>query len=165
MSNIYCHEDVLDFTNPFLNYEQGYQAPRKIAAIPVSLKTVLPVEPLTRQGYPRGESQGDSSGRVNLLSFLIGCADWFSIGFINLRDAGSFPLSLFIGGGTIITLLMKRGRLETNTYLSTITTRGERRRGGTTSLVLIPLWSTSGVTSRQASIVTAVSGSLVWGIW
>jgi len=62
MSDIYCHEDILDFTNPFLDFEQGYQALRKIAAIPVSPKTVLPVVPLTHQGYPRGESQGDSSG-------------------------------------------------------------------------------------------------------
>jgi len=58
MSDIYCHEDVINFTNPFLDYEQGYQAPKKIAAIPVSLKTVLPVESLTCWGYPRGESQG-----------------------------------------------------------------------------------------------------------
>jgi len=62
MSNIYCHEDVIDFTNPFLNFDQGYQAPRKVAAIPVSPKTVLLEKPLTRRGYPRGESQGDSSG-------------------------------------------------------------------------------------------------------
>jgi len=74
MSDIYCHEDVLDFTNPFLNYKQGYQAPRKIASIPVSPRTVLPVEPLTCRGYLRGESQGDLSGRINLPS-LIGCVD------------------------------------------------------------------------------------------
>jgi len=72
MSDIYCHEDILDFTNPFLNFKQGYQAPKKIATIPVSLKTILPEEPSTHRGYPRGESQGDSSGRANLLSFLIG---------------------------------------------------------------------------------------------
>ena len=28
MSNIYCDEDVIDFTNPFLDFDQGYQAPR-----------------------------------------------------------------------------------------------------------------------------------------
>jgi len=58
MSDIYCHEDIINFTNPFLDFEQGYQAPRKIATIPVSPKTVLPSKPLTRRGYPRGESQG-----------------------------------------------------------------------------------------------------------
>jgi len=62
MSDIYCHEDVIDFTNPFLDFEQGYQAPRKVAATPVSPKTILPEKPLTRRGYPRGESQGQSSG-------------------------------------------------------------------------------------------------------
>ena len=62
MSDIYCHEDIIDFTNPFLDFDQGYQAPRKITALPVSPKTVLPEKPLTRRGYPRGESQGDSSG-------------------------------------------------------------------------------------------------------
>ena len=41
MSDIYCHEDVIDFTNPFLDFDQGYQAPRKIATVPVSPKTVL----------------------------------------------------------------------------------------------------------------------------
>jgi len=71
MSDIYCHKDIIDFTNPFLDFEQGYRAPRKIDSILVSPKTVLPEEPLTRWGYPRGE-KGQWSGRVNLLSFLIG---------------------------------------------------------------------------------------------
>jgi len=62
MSDIYCHEDVIDFTNPFLDFDQGYQAPRKVAIVPVSPKTVLPEKPMTRRGYPRGESQGQSSG-------------------------------------------------------------------------------------------------------
>jgi len=62
MSNIYCHEDIIDFTDPFLDFDQGYQAPRKVAAIPVSPKTILPEKPMTRGGYPRGESQGQSSG-------------------------------------------------------------------------------------------------------
>jgi len=62
MSDIYCHEDVINFTNPFLDFDQGYQAPRKVAAIPVSPNTVLPEKPMTRRGYPRGESQGQSSG-------------------------------------------------------------------------------------------------------
>ena len=73
MSNIYCHEDVINFTNPFLDYEQGHCSifTKKIATIPVSPKTVLPEEPLTRRGYPRGESQGDSSGRVDLPSLWV----------------------------------------------------------------------------------------------
>jgi len=75
MSDIYTHEDVLDFTNPFLNFDQGYQAPRKLAAIPVSPKTVLPETPLTRRGYPRGESQGDSSGWCPSLLPYVGCTD------------------------------------------------------------------------------------------
>jgi len=53
----------MDFTNPFLDYEQGHRlVTRKIAAIPVSPKTILPEQPLTRRGYPRGESHGESSG-------------------------------------------------------------------------------------------------------
>ena len=79
MSNIYCHEDGLDFTDPFINYRQGhmplYPVTTCVVEPPVSLKTVLPPKPLTCQGYPRGEPQGDSSGRVNLPPFLIGCAD------------------------------------------------------------------------------------------
>jgi len=63
MSDIYCHEDVMDFTNPFLNYEQGHRlVTRNITTIPVSPRTILPEQPLTHRGYPRGESQGDSSG-------------------------------------------------------------------------------------------------------
>jgi len=62
MSDIYCHEDILDFTNLFLDYEQGHHSifTKKLTTIPVSPKTVLLEEPLTRQGYLRGESQGDS---------------------------------------------------------------------------------------------------------
>ena len=48
MSDIYCHEDVINFTNPFLDFEQGYQALRKSTTIPVSPKTVLLEKPLTR---------------------------------------------------------------------------------------------------------------------
>ena len=62
MSDIYCHEDVIDFTDPFLDFEQGYQAPRKVTAVPISPRTILLEQPLTRRGYPRGESQGVSSG-------------------------------------------------------------------------------------------------------
>ena len=63
MSDIYCDEDVMDFTNPFLDYKQGHRSvTRKIAAIPVSPKTILPEQPLTRRGYPRGESHTGGEG-------------------------------------------------------------------------------------------------------
>jgi len=75
MSDISCHEDVIDFTNLFLDFEQGYHAPRKASAVPVSLKTILPEKPLTRRGYPRGESQGDSSGWCPSLLPFDGCTD------------------------------------------------------------------------------------------
>jgi len=45
MSNIYCHEDIIDFTDPFMQFEEGYHPPRKITKILVSPKTVLPKEP------------------------------------------------------------------------------------------------------------------------
>jgi len=89
MSDIYCHEDVLDFTDPFLNFDQGYQAPRKIPIIPVSPKTVLPSKPLTHRGYPRGESQGDSSGVSSFTPLLMSCTDWTLggiPGFFNLKN-------------------------------------------------------------------------------
>jgi len=87
MSDIYTHEPVMDFTNPFLDYEQGYTHPFttilptvKATLVPIAPdeeeESVLPKKPLTRKelktrrGYPRGESQGDSSGRILLPSFL-----------------------------------------------------------------------------------------------
>jgi len=75
MSDIYCHEDVLNFTNPFLDYEQGHRSvyTKMIPTIPVSPKTVLLEKPLTRWGYPRGEDQGQSSGRVGLPSSWLRC--------------------------------------------------------------------------------------------
>ena len=52
MSDIYCHEDVLDFTDPFINYRQGhvplYPVSTTVVACLVSPKTVLPETPLTR---------------------------------------------------------------------------------------------------------------------
>jgi len=86
MSDIYTHEPVMDFTNPFLDYEQGYTRPFatvmptvRATLVPISPdqeESVLPEKPLTRKeiktrrGYPRGESQGDSSGQILLPSFL-----------------------------------------------------------------------------------------------
>ena len=87
MSDIYTHDPVMDFTNPFLDYDQGYTCPFPIIAptvkatlVPIAPgeeeESVLPKKPLTRKemktrrGYPRGESQGESSGQILLPSFL-----------------------------------------------------------------------------------------------
>ena len=86
MSDIYTHEPVQDFTNPFLDFEQGYIRPfatilptvkATLIQIPSEEELVLPKKPLTRKeiktrrGYPQGESQGESSGKILLPSFLI----------------------------------------------------------------------------------------------
>jgi len=87
MSDIYTHEPVMDFTNPFLDFNQGYTCPFttilptvKATLVPIAPEeeeeSVLPPKPLTWKemrtcrGYLRGESQGDSSGRILLPSFL-----------------------------------------------------------------------------------------------
>jgi len=86
MSDIYTHELVMDFTNPFLDYDQGYTCPFAIVALTVKVtlvpivseeeESILPKKPLTRKelktrrGYPRGESQGESSGQILLPSLL-----------------------------------------------------------------------------------------------
>ena len=86
MSDIYNYEPVTDFTDPFLDFDQGYQCPLatiyptvKATLVPIQPEeeeSLLPEKPLsrkeqkTRRGYPRGESQGDSSGRILLPSFL-----------------------------------------------------------------------------------------------
>jgi len=77
----------MDFTNPFLQYEEGYSRPFpqimptvRARLVPVSPtpapvgvrleeeeESLLPKELLTRRGYPRGQSQGDSSGWCPLL--------------------------------------------------------------------------------------------------
>jgi len=77
MSDIYTHEPVQDFTNPFLDFDQGYIRPFatilptvNLTLVPIAPEeeSVLPKKPLTRKelktsrGYPRGESQGLSSG-------------------------------------------------------------------------------------------------------
>jgi len=86
MSDIYTHEPVMDFANPFLDFDQGYVRPFatilptvKVTLVPIPSEdeSVLPKKPLTRKeiktrrGYPRGESQGESSGRILLPSLLI----------------------------------------------------------------------------------------------
>jgi len=86
MSDIYTHEPVMDFTNPFLDFDQGYVRPfatvlptvkATLVPIPSEEESILPKKPLTRKeiktrrGYPQGESQGESSGRILLPSLLI----------------------------------------------------------------------------------------------
>jgi len=86
MSDIYTHEPVMDFTNPFLDFDQGYVRPfatilptvkATLVPIPSEEESLLPKKPLTRKevktrrGYPRGESQGESSGKILLPSLLI----------------------------------------------------------------------------------------------
>jgi len=86
MSDIYTHEPVQDFTNPFLDFDQGYVHPFAtilptvrvtLIPIPPEEESILLKKPLTwkeiktRRGYPRGESQGESLGQILLPSFLI----------------------------------------------------------------------------------------------
>jgi len=86
MSDIYTHEPVQDFNNLFLDFDQGYVHPfttilltvkATLIPIPSEEESILPKKPLTRKeiktrrGYPRGESQGESSGRILLPSLLI----------------------------------------------------------------------------------------------
>jgi len=94
----------MDFTNPFLDFDQGYTHPFAIIAptvkvtlvpiVPEEEESVLPKKPLTRKelktcrGYPRGESQGESSGQILLPSFLTGMLKNLFIGLL-------FPSNLF----------------------------------------------------------------------
>ena len=86
MSDIYTYDPVQDFANPFLDFDQGYVRPfatilptikATLIPIPPEEESVLPKKPLTRKeiktrrGYPRGESQGESSGKILLPSFLV----------------------------------------------------------------------------------------------
>jgi len=58
MSDIYTHEPVMDFTNPFLDFDQGYVRPfatilptvkATLIPIPSEEESVLPKKPLTRK--------------------------------------------------------------------------------------------------------------------
>jgi len=137
MSDIYTHEPVMDFTNPFLDYEQGYTRPfatimptvraTLVPIAPDQEESVLPEKPLTRKeiktrrGYPRGESQGDSSGQILLPSFLTGM----------LKDLLQARWFLISGRGRgRISLLRRRGKNETNVCLSIGTTRVVSLPGG-----------------------------------
>jgi len=108
MSDIYTHEDVMDFTNPFLDFDQGYVRPFatilpavKATLIPIppsEEESVLPKKPLTRKelktrrGYPRGESQGESSGRILLPSLFDRNVEesFYRIAFLQ-EEEGAFP--------------------------------------------------------------------------
>jgi len=135
MSDIYTHDLVQDFTNPFLDFDQGYVRPfatilpavkATLVLIPSEEESLLPKKPLTRKeiktrrGYPRGESQGESSGRILLPSLLIRTLKNPLQGCLSLR------------GRRGISLLRKRGRRETNICLSIVITRVVSRPGGTT---------------------------------
>jgi len=140
MSDIYTHEPVMDFTNPFLDFDQGYVRPFatilptvKATLVPIPMseeELVLPKKPLTRKeiktrrGYPRGESQGESLGRILLPSLLIRMLKNLLQGCLSLR------------GRRGISLLRRRGRNGTNICLSTVTIRVVSRRGGTTGETL-----------------------------
>jgi len=107
MSDIYTHDPVMDFTNPFLDFDQGYVRPfatilpnvkATLIPIPSEEESVLPKKPLTRKeiktcrGYPRGESQGESSGKILLPSFLIGMLKNLFTGLpFFKRKKGHFP--------------------------------------------------------------------------
>jgi len=135
MSDIYTHKPVMDFTNPFLDLDQGYVRPfatilptvraTLIPIAPEEEESVLPKKPLTRKeiktrrGYPRGESQGESSGQILLPSFLIRTLKNLLQGCLSLR------------GRRDISLLRRRGRNGTNVCLFTVTTKVANRPGGT----------------------------------
>jgi len=162
MSDIYTHEPVMDFTNPFLNFDQGYTRPFatilptvRVTLVPIAPEeeeeSVLPKKPLTRKelktrrGYPRGESQGDSSGRILLPSFLtrmlknLFTGSLFSSNLFGKRKRGHFPTTeereeqdkhLFVyrynqggelsrrdnGGKPYPSLQSVRGRMSTSKY-------------------------------------------------
>ena len=141
MSDIYTHEPVMDFTNPFLDFDQGYTRPFaailptiRATLVPIAPEeeeeSVLPKKPLTRKelktrrGYPWGESQGESSGQILLPSFLTRILK-------NLLQARCFlPTCLERGRGDT-SPRRRRGRSGTNICLSTATTRVANRPGGT----------------------------------
>jgi len=155
MSDIYTHEPIMDFTNPFLDFDQGYVRPFatimptiRATLVPIAPEeeSVLPKKPLTRKelktrrGYPRGESQGDASGKTLLPSSLSRILNSLSIGSLfGQRKRGHFPTSeereqrdkhLFVyrynqgnessrrdnGGKPYPSLQSVRGRMATSKY-------------------------------------------------
>jgi len=111
MSDIYTHDPVQDFTNPFLDFDQGYVRPfatilptvkTTLIPIPSEEESLLPKKPLTRKeiktrrGYPRGESQGESSGQILLPSSFNRNVEesLYRVAFLQ-EEEGSFP---FRGG-------------------------------------------------------------------
>jgi len=135
MSDIYTHDPVQDFTNPFLDFDQGYVRPfatnlpavkATLIPIPSEEESLLPKKPLTRKeiktrrGYPRGESQGESSGKILLPSLLIRMLKNLLQGCLSSR------------GRRVISLLRRRGKPGTNDCLSIVTIKVTSRLGGTT---------------------------------
>ena len=129
MSDIYTHEPVMDFTNPFLDFDQGYVRPfatilptvkaTLIPILPSEEESVLPKKPLTRKeiktrrGYPRGESQGESSGRILLPSLLIRMLKnpfFYRVAFLQ-EEEGAFPFRGGEGGAgqTVVCLPLQPG--------------------------------------------------------
>jgi len=107
MSDIYTHDPVMDFTNPFLDFDEGYVRPfatilpsvkATLVPIPSEEESLLPKKPLTRKeiktrrGYPRGESQGESFGKILLPSLLIRVLKnlYFRDSFLP-EEEGTFP--------------------------------------------------------------------------
>jgi len=144
MSDIYTHEPVMDFTNPFLDFDQGYVRPFttimptvRATLVPIAPheeegESVLPKKPLsrkelkTRRGYPRGESQGQSSGKILLPSFLI-----------RMLKSLSLQACCLGRGRRDISLLRRRGSNKTNVCLFIVTIRVTSRPGGITGGSLI----------------------------
>ena len=97
----------MDFTNPFLDFDEGYVRPfatilpsvkATLVPIPSEEESLLPKKPLTRKeiktrrGYPRGESQGESFGKILLPSLLIRVLKnlYFRDSFLP-EEEGTFP--------------------------------------------------------------------------
>jgi len=151
MSDIYTHEPVMDFTDPFLDFDQGYVRPfatilptvraTLVPIAPHEEESVLPKKPLTRKeiktcrGYPRGESQGESSGRILLPSFLDKNVEESFIGslrghFPTMEEQDARDKQLFVyrynqgnestrrdnGGKPYPSLRSVRGRMLTSKY-------------------------------------------------
>ena len=127
MSDIYTHDPVQDFTNPFLDFDQGYVRPfatvlpavkATLIPIPSEDESVLPKKPLTRKeiktrrGYPRGESQGESSGKILLPSFIDLNVEESSYRIALFQeDEGAFPFAGREGssGQTFVCLSLQSG--------------------------------------------------------
>jgi len=117
----------MDFTNPFLDFNQGYVRPfatilptvkATLIPIPSEEESLLPKKPLTRKeiktrrGYPRGESQGESSGQILLPSSFNRNVEesLYRVAFLQ-EEEGSFPFRGGEGGAgqTVVCLPLQPG--------------------------------------------------------